>query len=262
MYTLAIDVGNTHTVFGIINKNGKIESSFRMRSNRLLTLDELEVFLDQFLNRTMLPVKGIQKAILGSVVIELEKTWLRLLRERKQIEKVIEVDCQLPWSFQIAVENPKQIGADRLANIEGALRYGIPLVIIDTGTAITFDVIVEDSDRPVYLGGLILPGMEISMNALIRHTSRLPDISLDTLESRVPVVGNETTSAIRSGLLHGYGGMIDTIVDRICEEQKWTQKPTVIGTGGYIHYFSKYVEKLDLIVPDLTLDGLYAISSK
>lgn len=262
MYSLTIDIGNTQTVAGCYDEGGNLLQSFRLQTDRRATSDELYAFLDNSLKRIGLHWMAVDRAVLATVVPELELQWRDLLKRLAPIKKLVSVDYKAPWSFDIDFPVPSQIGADRLANVEGGIKYGSPVILIDAGTAITFDIVDTVAGRPTYIGGVIIPGLEISLNALVGRTSRLPAVSLRKPPEDCSVVGKSTEAAIQSGLLNGFGCMIDGMVDRIRAERGFPESVPVISTGGHGYVIRKYATRVNEFSPDLTLEGLYAIAQK
>lgn len=262
MYSLVIDIGNTQTVFGCFDEGGNLLQSFRLQTDRRATADELYSLLDNSLKRIGLHWMSLDKAVLATVVPELELQWCDLLKRLAPSKQFLTVDYRSDWDFKIDFPVPAQIGADRLANVQGGLRFGSPCILIDAGTAITFDVVDREQDVPVYVGGAITPGLEISLAALVGKTSRLTAISLRQSPTQLLVTGKSTEAAIQSGILFGYGSLIDGMVEKIRKERGFTADIPVVATGGHAELLVKYADSITASAPDLTLEGLYAIAKK
>lgn len=261
MHILAVDVGNSHTVIGLYEIDGRLVRSFRIKTDKQCSPDELYVSVDRLLERAGWRVANVDVVVLGTVVPELEHAWRKLFVEEKA--KFLMADQKAPWSFQISIPHPEQLGADRMANAEGGLSHGAPFIVVDAGTATTFDVVGGTREDPRYLGGAIAPGVGISLQALIAQTSRLRAVSLSrSARGELPVVGNDTESAIRSGAIHGFAAMVDGMVARIIEEQGFPENIPVIATGGFSGYLREISSRVTIYSPDITLEGLYALAKR
>jgi len=237
---LAIDIGNTNISFGIFKGNRSTK-----RFNILTQYYNLRK-LKQNLGRV-----DIDDAIICSVVPYATKVLAKdlkiYLRKRPYI---IGKDIKVP--IKNLYRKPKQVGQDRLVNAyAGVLLYGAPLITVDFGTAITFDVI---SKKKEYLGGMILPGLAISLDALAKRTALLPKIKLETPQE---FIGRDTRNSMLSGIVYGFAALTDDLVSRI--KNKIGKKAKVIGTGGNINLIGKYCKQFDKIDRDLTLKGLNLI---
>lgn len=260
MSVLTVDIGNSHTVFGVHSNSGRPDASFRIQTDRNACPDELYVFVERSLARANLSFQDVTTVGLGTVVPELEHAWRKLFGDTA---RVVMGDHKAPWSFRIALPNPAQLGSDRMANAEGALRLGAPMIIVDAGTATTFDVVSRDARGPVYEGGMICPGVGISLKALTSQTSRLPSVSLSrNSRGDFPVVARDTESAIRGGVIRGFAAMVDGLVADICREQGFAKDIPVIATGGFSGYLKGLSSRVTHFESDLTLEGLYAIATR
>lgn len=261
MALLAVDIGNSHTVCGLFSASGKLEAQFRMQTDRSACADELYIFIDRTLARRNLDFQGVNSLILATVVPELESEWRSMCRAEKL--QFTNATAQSPWSFQIALPHPEQVGADRLANAEGALRFGAPLIVVDAGTATTFDVVDFHNGSFAYCGGAIVPGVGVALRALVSGTSRLNAVSLlQSAHEDLAVVGNTTETAMQSGSIHGFAAMVDGMVQKIRDERSWPADFPVIATGGFSEILHSHCTSVTHFVPSLTLEGLYAIATK
>lgn len=249
--TLVVDVGNTNTVFGVFQK-GVLEPDFHKRTvtRRDRTSDELGLFLKGFLSHEKVDSNRIKKAIYSSVVPSLNPIVERMLEDWFGVNP-IRVHFQMKLNFEIVYPRPFEIGADRLVNAAFAVENfkNQNIIIIDLGTATTFCVINRKSQ---YVGGVIAPGLKISMDALTRNTAQLPPIVFEPPEK---VLGGSTIESIQSGFYYGWAGLLKGIVSEIKRELK--EDFRVIGTGGLvttIHHSGANV--FDEIDPTLTLKGL------
>ncbi len=245
---LAIDIGNTTTVLGLF-QNGKLTSFYRVTSKQSLTEDEAGLQVRQLFGQESLEkLKGV---VICSVVPSLTSTFQQMSQKYLQIKPII-VNAGLKIGLKIKYKDPSQVGADRIANAIATKRlYKLPCIIVDLGTATTFDVISGKGD---YLGGVIAPGIETSSSELFRRTAQLFNVKL---EKPTRAVGKTTQESLQSGIILGAAGQIDFIVNQI--EKEVGKKCRVIATGGYaplVWQVSKKIRKIDL---SLTLEGLYYI---
>jgi len=246
---LAIDVGNTHTVFGVY-KDDKLRCHWRVRTDRQATADELAVQFHSLLLLREISLASIDHAIIASVVPTMQAALIGFIRTYLEITPVV-VDQKLTAGMNILIDFPGEVGADRIVNSVAARDlYGTPAIIVDFGTAITFDCISREGH---YLGGAIAPGMAIALDALSTRTAKLPRIDI----SRPPasVIGKSTETAIRSGMLFGYGGLVEGLVAEIGKAMA-PDRPHVIATGGMAELIAPYAPSLEIVDPHLTLEGL------
>lgn len=245
---LAIDIGNTSTLLGIF-KNGSLVSFYRATSKQSLTEDEAGLQIRQLFGAESL--EKLRGVVICSVVPSLTSAYQQMSHKYLQIKPII-VNSDLNIGLKNKYKDPSQVGADRLANAVAAKKlYQLPCIIVDLGTATTFDVI---SNRGGYLGGAIAPGVETSSSELFRRTAQLFKVKL---EKPPRAIGRTTQDSLQSGIILGAAGQIDFIVGQI--EKEVGKKCRVIATGGYaplIWKVSKKVQKIDLT---LTLKGLYYI---
>lgn len=250
---LVIDVGNTNIVFGVYDGE-KLLNNWRITSDKDRTSDEYGLLFDQTFKYNGLKSEDVEHVIISSVVPPLMHTLPTMSRRYFNIDPLL-VGPDIKTGMDIKYDNPKEVGADRIVNaIAGYEKYGGPLIIVDSGTAITFDAIGEDGS---YLGGVITPGIRISSEALFLRTAKLPKVELAKPDN---IIGKNTVNSIQSGLVYGYIGMIDYIIEKMIKELKCIGKDVrVIATGGFstlISNESKYIEIIDSF---LTLEGLRLI---
>lgn len=253
---LVVDVGNTNIVLGIFCGD-RLVYDWRISTDKDKTSDEYGLLLCDILAFHGLDTDDIGEVIIASVVPNLMHTLPAMCNRYFGIEPVV-VGTGTRTGINIRYDNPKEVGADRIVNaVAGHDKYGGDMIIVDIGTAITFDVISEKGD---YLGGAIAPGIGISSEALFIKTARLPKIELALPKS---VIGKNTLESMRSGIVHGYIGLVDNIIKKILEE--WGKSPEevkVIGTGGYSQLIAENSRYIQMIDKMLTLDGLRLVHEK
>ena len=248
---LAIDTGNTNTLFAIHNgKEWAIE--WRIATDATRTADEYAVWLHQLLDMQGLSFGDISDCVISTVVPQSLFNMRNLIRRHLNVEPIIVGENDVKIGIGVDTDNPKEVGADRLVTALGAVKsYPGDLIIIDSGTATTFDII---SAKGVFEGGIIAPGINLSMRALHEAASQLPRIAIKKPDV---VVGKNTVEAMQSGIFWGYIGLIDGLVRRIKAERG--NDMTVIGTGGVASLFEGSSETIDVYNSQLTIDGLYQI---
>ena len=247
---LLIDVGNTNVTIGV-HDSKEIIASWRMTTKRDLTSDEIGMTLRSYFSLGGVSTDDIDGTIISSVVPPIMYSLIHAVKKYLGQEPIIVTD-KSKMNLEIKYDNPKEVGADRLVNAVGALkRYKAPLIIIDFGTATTFCAV---SDKNEYLGGVILPGLKVSLEALVEKTSKLPKIEIARPDK---VIGTNTVESMQSGMYYGYAGSVDNIVLKM--KQSLGDDTTVIATGGLATMISKEAKTIDIIDPKLTLEGLKAI---
>lgn len=250
---LVIDVGNSNIVFGLYEDKDLIYN-WRISTDKEKTSDEYGLTFKQIFSYYDIDSKKIDDIIISSVVPNLMHTLPNMSRRYFNIEPIV-IGPGVKTGMNILYDNPKEVGADRIVNGVAAYeKYGGPLIIVDIGTAITFDVINKQGD---YLGGVIAPGIRISADALFMRTAKLPKVEILRPDK---VIGKSTISSIQSGMVYGYIGMIDYIIEKIIEETELSLEDfNIVGTGGFSQLItneSKYIDKMDSL---LTLEGLRII---
>lgn len=248
---LCIDVGNTNIVLGIF-QNDQMVNHWRIRTERDMTSDELSVLINNLFFPSHLRVKDIKDVIISCVVPPLLSSFKEFCILNFNKEPMI-VDHNLKTGMPIKYDNPKEVGADRIVNAVAAYqKYRTGLIVVDFGTATTFDYISHDG---VYEGGAIAPGIIISAEALFQKASKLPRVEI--FAKPKTVIAKETMSSINSGLVYGYAGLVDGVVDKIKGEKG--PALTVIATGGLATLIKSESRNIDHIEKFLTLEGLGAI---
>ncbi|MEE8576103.1 MAG: type III pantothenate kinase [candidate division Zixibacteria bacterium] len=249
---LTIDIGNTNTVVGLFNQS-KLVDYFRVASAHNLTSDEAGLLVTGLLERINLAPSEVTKVALGSVVPPLTSVYIAMTKRFFKLDPVV-VSSKIKLPIEVKVDLPDQVGADRIANAVAAKNlYSAPAIVVDFGTATTFDVVSPEGD---YVGGVIIPGPEASMAELARKAVQLFEVEL------LPpphVVGKTTSEAMQSGLFHGTIGQVDHIIDRIIAETGY-ESITIIATGGMSSGVAEHSRHLQKTAPTLTLEGLRLIA--
>ncbi len=244
---LCIDVGNTQTVLGIF-RGKEITSRWRIRSDRERTADEYSHLIRDLLRGDGIDESDIAGMSVSSVVPPARQALIGMAKATLDIEPLM-VGPGMKTGMPILYDNPREVGADRIANAVAAYeRFKRDLIVIDFGTAITFDVITAAGE---YQGGVIFPGVQISLDALFRKAAKLPRVELEKPDT---VVGRDTISSIQSGIVNGYAGLVDSIVGKIIAETG--TEPLVVATGGLSAIIASETTTIAELLPDLTLEGL------
>ncbi len=244
---LVVDVGNTHTHFGCFDGDRLVEH-WRYATARDETADETAAKLAALLALRGLGFGDLQASIVSSTVPELGVEWAQIGRRYLDHETGV-VGPGLKTGMPIRIDNPRELGPDRIVNaVAGYERFGGACVVVDFGTAITYDVVSDDG---ALLGALISPGVEIALEALTARAARLPRVEL--LEPRA-LIGKSTVESVRSGVIFGYAGQVDGIVGRLRDELG--DETRTIATGGLAHVIVPYADSIDTVDDLLTLQGL------
>ena len=248
---LAIDAGNTNVVFAVFDGDRQL-GRWRISTDGRRTSDEYAVWLMQLMATVGLKPEHVTGAIFASVVPAVSFNLTRLCRERFGCEPLVVGAPDVDLGLEVFLDNPGEVGADRLVNaIEASATYAPPLIVIDFGTATTFDVVDGDGN---YRGGAISPGIYLSIESLHNSAALLPKIDVVKTEK---VIGTSTARAMQSGVFWGYIGMIEGVVARM--KQEFGASMQVIGTGGLAGLFSEATDVIDDTDGDLTLRGLRRI---
>lgn len=243
---LVLDIGNTNTVIGLFDAD-RLCGHWRFTSLDR-TSDEAGLLMQNLLKSQNVPIDRIEGGIVSSVVPRLEEVWREALGNYLGVVPIA-VRHDMDLGIKVDTDYPAEVGADRLVNSVAAMRkYGAPVVTVDLGTAITLDVVTADG---AYVGGAIAPGLALSMQTLFSKTAKLPQIALTPPER---VIGRNTQHAIQSGIVYGYVGLVDALVERIFAELG-TRTP-VVATGGHAEILAKESRTITHTEPWLTLDGL------
>ncbi len=249
-----IDVGNTNTVMGVYRKKTLL-TDWRIRTEHRTTEDEFNVIVTSLFTIGGIDAGAIRKTVISCVVPPM----VTILNSfcRKYLGHAPQwVDARSYTRMPILINNPSELGADRIVNAVAAYhKYGKSLIIIDFGTATTFDVISEKGE---YLGGAISPGIKIASEALFREASKLPRVEI--FERPENVVGKDTAGSIKSGIIFGYAGLVDGIVGRM--RAQMDTLPMVLATGGLAPLMANVAESIEKVESALTLEGLRIISDR
>lgn len=248
---LAIDVGNTNTVFAL-HDGDRWRAQWRSATNATRTADEYAVWLSQLMSIDQLGLDDIKACIVSTVVPQAKFNFRNLSRRYFNFEPMFVGEVGVELGVPIRIDRPEQAGADRLVNTVGAhVTYPGALIVIDSGTATTFDIVGKDGG---FEGGIISPGINLSVKALHDAAAALPRIAI---QKPTKVIGSDTVSAMQSGIFWGYVELIDGIVRRIKEE--YGQEMTVVATGGVASLFEGASRTIDKYDQDITIRGLLEI---
>jgi type III pantothenate kinase len=250
---LTIDAGNTNTVFALIEDDEIIEH-WRLSTSDRRTVEEYIVWISHLMKLYDREPSKVEGAIIASVVPQVDRALTELCQKYFNCEPLFIGRPGVDLGIDIKLANPNEVGADRLVNAVAAdAKYGGPLVVVDFGTATNFDVVGNDGS---YLGGLICPGINLSLSALHQAAAKLPKIAVEAPEDE-RVTGKSTLEAMQFGVFWGYLGMIEGLITRLKKEHGDTIK--VIATGGLAPIFADRTNAIDFVADDLTLIGLKMI---
>lgn len=248
---LVMDVGNTNIVLGVYDEK-KLIVHWRMATDKEKTSDEFGMFIVNLFKNEQLDMEEIEAVIISSVVPPIMYSLEHAIRKYLKVEPVT-VGPGIKTGINIKYENPREVGSDRIVNAVASYEmYGGPLIIVDFGTATTFCTI---NSKGEYLGGVICPGIKISVEALFQKAAKLPRIELVKPDT---VIGRNTVASMQSGIVYGYVGKVDYIVRRIKKEMN-EKNIKVIATGGLARLIASESETIDEINAFLTLEGLRII---
>jgi len=249
---LAIDNGNTNILFAVHDMDTGWLFEWRIATDATRTADEYAVWFHQLLSMVDLTFDDITACVISSVVPQSIFNLRNLSRRHLDVDPIIIGETGVDVGVGVRIDNPEQVGADRLVTSLGAvLKYEGPLIIIDSGTATTFDIVSADKH---FEGGIIAPGINLSMRALHEAAAQLPRIEIKKPDQ---VIGKNTISAMQSGVFWGYIGLIDGLVRQIQKEDP--RDFPVIGTGGVASLFEGASETITHYDSKLTIDGLYEV---
>ena len=248
---LAIDAGNTNLVFALV-RDGEIRTRWRIASDPRRTADEYAVWLHQLLELEGYSKSDVEAVIIGTVVPRALHNLEVLATKYFHVEPMVAGQGSAAWPLALDVDEPHNVGADRALNaIAAHAKYPGDLLIIDFGTATTFDVVDAGG---AYKGGIIAPGINLSLDALVNAAAKLPRIAIEAPKGNLSVIGKTTSGQMLIGIYWGYVAMIEGLVERLKVE---VGRPVeVIATGGLADLFDEHTQVFDAIEPDLTIQGL------
>ncbi|MGB0719446.1 MAG: type III pantothenate kinase [Bdellovibrionales bacterium] len=248
---LAIDIGNTNTVFAVF-RGDALSNAWRLRSDAARSVDEYAAFLHEMFALNGLAFSAIADVIVSSVVPEANFVITQFCQRYLRHDPVFVTKDMA--GIAVDLDRPDEIGADRLVNaVAVKALYQTPAIVVDFGTATTFDVIDANG---AYAGGAIAPGINLSIHALHQAASKLPKISIAKPQS---AIGKNTVQAMQSGVFWGYVGLVDKLVETLAAELGGDHEPLVIATGGLAPLFAGHTDAIDTLDDDLTLKGLRII---
>ncbi len=249
---IAIDIGNTNIKIGVFNRVGKLLNSFKMSTDIKRTSDEYVALLLQLLNYNNIDPKIVKGAILSSVIPQLDYTFTNVVQYVFGVKPIV-VGVGVKTGLAIRYEFPKELGSDRIITCVAAEKqYGAPFILVDFGTATTFNVVNE---RKEFVGGAITLGLKATMESLAHCTAKLPSVELET---PAKVIAQSTRKAIQSGVIYGAVGQIQYITERTKAEMGW-KNVQIIATGGMANLLVGIEPLFDHIDRELSLKGLYEI---
>ncbi len=250
---LAVDVGNTQTVLGLF-EGERLTDSFRLATDPVRTGDELGVTLG-----SLFELEDVDGICLSTTVPALQREWERVA-ERWAEAPLLTVGPGVKTGIPIRYDDPREVGPDRIVNAVAANeRYGAPCIVVDFGTSTNFDIVAATGEggEGEYVGGVLAPGIEVSMDALFARAARLVKVDFTAPPS---VIGKTTVGGLQSGLVYGFAGQVDGIVGRIREELG--VEAQTVATGGLADLIAPHARTLDRVDPHLTLEGLRIVWSR
>jgi len=248
---LAIDAGNTNVVFALVD-NGEIKARWRIATDPRRTADQYAVWLYQLLELEGFPKNAVDAVIIGTVVPRALHNLEVLASKYFHAEPLIAGEGRAAWTLDFDVDEPQNVGADRALNaIAAHAKYAGDLIVIDFGTATTFDVVSESG---AYKGGIIAPGINLSLDALVNAAAKLPRIAIEAPKDDLSMIGRTTQDQMLIGIYWGYVALMEGLVDRMKGELG--RPVTTVATGGLASLFDKHTKLFNAIEPDLTIQGL------
>lgn len=251
---LAVDIGNTNIKIGLFEESGKLRNSFKMSTDVKRTSDEYVALLLQLLSHSKIDEKSIVGAIVSSVIPQLDYTFTNVINYVFGVKPLI-VGVGVKTGLAIRYDFPRELGSDRIITcVAAAKQYGTPLILVDFGTATTYNVVNE---RKEFVGGAITLGLKSTIESLAECTAKLPSVELETPKK---VVAQSTGKAIQSGVIYGTVGQVKYMIDRI-KRETGLDSAKIIATGGLSHIIYDVEPLFDHIDRELSLKGLYEIYS-
>ena len=254
---LSVDIGNTQTTLGLFQLDGTLLRQWRMATDHTDTADELHERLFGYFQMFGLSLSDVTDVAVAGVVPILSQSWQRMLREVVGSEPLM-VDATRDCGIAINMPNPREVGADRIANaISARNTYGAPVIVVDFGTATNIDVVDASG---AFRGGAIMPGLLLSAQSLFSRAAKLSSVPLVPPER---TLGDTTESAVQSGIVVGAAaqaeGLVRRIQDELAAEGTDVPRATVVGTGGFSSTIAEATDLFDAVDPDLTIRGIYQI---
>jgi type III pantothenate kinase len=247
---LAIDIGNTNVVLGVFDGD-RLRENWRVGTKAQITADEYAMIIKDLFGFAGLEFRQVDGVILSTVVPPLLPVMIEMSRKYFHLDPLV-VSIEMRTGIALKYDNPGEIGADRLVNAAAAFKlFGGPVIIVDFGTATTFCAVTKQGE---YLGGAITPGIKISAEALYQRAAKLPRVELARPST---VIGHDTVSAMQAGILFGYAGLVDGIVERMKKE--FAPEARVIATGGLAELVAPETTSIHEVRPHLTLEGLHLL---
>lgn len=248
---LAADIGNTNTVLAVYRGDDKL-GEWRLATDPKRTADEIAATLSRLTELARLDFAAIDSAIIASVVPSATPNVERMCRRYLKVEPMVVGQADLELGVEVLIDRPDQVGADRIVNaVGGHDRYSGPLLLVDFGTATTFDVVDDEGN---YRGGVFAPGIHHSVDALYAVAAKLPRIEIKATPT---IIGKSTVPAMQSGVFWGYISMIEGLTARV--QQEYGAPMTVVATGGLAPLFSDHTDAIHKVDSDLTMHGLWLI---
>ncbi len=254
---LAIDCGNTNIVFALYDGDAQ-RANWRISTDPKRSVDEYLVWLTQLMALNGIAVDVLTDIIIANVVPEVQPKLVSLAQRGFNLIPMVIGDEDIDLGIKININQPNQAGADRLVNAVAARDlYDLPAIILDFGTATTFDLVGRGGS---YEGGIIAPGVNLSVEALYLAAARLPRLTVEPWEADMPILGKDTVSAMHSGIFWGYVSMVEGLIVRL--RQGYGTHLPVIATGGLAPLFADHVASISVVDSDLTLKGLVSIHAQ
>lgn len=245
---ICLDVGNTNIKYALFDKD-ELKLSFRVATEHKKTSDEYGGQLLSILSTNGISLKDITGGIVSSVVPQLDYTIERMCKNYLKISPLM-LGAGLKTGLNLRVDNAKEVGADRVVNNVAAVKkYGAPVIVIDFGTATTFNAVNENGE---FIGGVIAPGIKGSLDSLVNGTAKLPRVEIERPEK---VIGTNTVTNMQSGIVYGFAGLVEYITRKIKKEMK-SENVTTVATGGFSEIIAKEISCIDKVDKLLTLEGL------
>jgi len=250
---LAIDLGNTNTVFGVYDANDQLIMHWRLSTQKERTVDEYGILLRNLFALEKIDAKKIRRVIVASVVPPLDPVLHEMASSYFSVQPVFVTHENA--GIRVLYDDPREVGADRIVDAVAVVhKYGNPAIVVDFGTATTFDAITPAGE---YRGGIIAPGIVISAEALYEHAAKLPRIEI---QKPAQLIGTSTVASMQSGLFYGYVALVDGIITRMKKELG--ENTRVIGTGGQAPFICQETKLIETVDANLTLDGLQLVASR